>query len=39
VGLAIDKNQPAFLAWLRAVQQEDEPQLQQTELRLMKGAE
>ncbi len=37
VGLAIDKNQPVFLAWLRAVQQEVEPQLQATELHVMKG--
>jgi polar amino acid transport system substrate-binding protein len=37
VGLAIDKNQPVFLAWLRAVQEADEAHLQQTELRVMKG--
>ncbi len=39
VGLAIDKNQPEFLAWLRAVQQEVEPQLQATEMKVMKGEE
>lgn len=37
VGLAIAKDQPVFLAWLRAVQQEVEPQLQATELKVMKG--
>jgi len=36
VGLAIDKNQPVFLAWLTAVQQQIEPQLQADELRAMK---
>ena len=37
VGLAIAKNQPVFLAWLRAVQQQVEPELQATELKVMKG--
>jgi polar amino acid transport system substrate-binding protein len=39
VGLAIAKGQPVFLAWLRAVQQEVEPKLQQTELHIMKGSD
>jgi polar amino acid transport system substrate-binding protein len=39
LGLAIDKGQSVFLAWLRAVQQSIEPQLQQAELRVMKGGE
>ena len=37
IGMAIDKGQAALLAWMRAVQQEDEPMLRQTQLRLMKG--
>jgi len=39
VGLAIDKNQPAYLDWLVAVQKQVEPQLQATELKVMKGEE
>ncbi len=39
VGMAIDKNQPVFLAWLRAVEKQDEPQLQAKEVSVMKGSE
>jgi polar amino acid transport system substrate-binding protein len=35
VGMAIDKNQPAFLAWARAVQKEMEPQLKADEARVV----
>jgi polar amino acid transport system substrate-binding protein len=37
LGLAIDKGQPEFLAWLRAVEKSIEPQLQQKELQVMKS--
>jgi polar amino acid transport system substrate-binding protein len=36
VGIAIDKNQPEFLAWLREVGKELQPQLTADELRLAK---
>lgn len=36
VGLAIDKNQPAFLDWLRAVEKDVQPELQKKELSVMK---
>jgi polar amino acid transport system substrate-binding protein len=39
VGLAIDKGQPVFLAWLTAVQQEIQPRLQAEELRVMKAGQ
>jgi polar amino acid transport system substrate-binding protein len=35
VGMAIDRNQPAFLAWARAVQKELEPQLRADEARVV----
>jgi polar amino acid transport system substrate-binding protein len=35
VGMAIDKNQPAFLQWLRAVETEMEPQLKADEARVV----
>jgi len=37
VALAIDKNQPVFLAWLRAVEKQVESQLQAKELAVIKG--
>jgi polar amino acid transport system substrate-binding protein len=36
VGLAIDQNQPAFLAWLTAVAKDLQPELEAEELRVMK---
>ena len=36
IGMAIDKNQPEFLAWLRAVAQADKAAIQVEELRVMK---
>jgi polar amino acid transport system substrate-binding protein len=39
LGLVIDKGQPVYLAWLRAVAKSMEPQLQQSELQVMKGGE
>jgi polar amino acid transport system substrate-binding protein len=35
VGMAIDKNQPAFLQWLRAVETEMEPKLKADEARVV----
>jgi polar amino acid transport system substrate-binding protein len=35
VGMAVDKNQPAFLAWARAVEKEIEPQLKTDEARIV----
>ena len=35
VGMAIDKNQPAFLAWARAVEKELEPKLKADEARVV----
>jgi polar amino acid transport system substrate-binding protein len=35
VGMAIDKNQPAFLQWTRAVEKEMEPQLKKDEARVV----
>ena len=35
VGMAIDKNQPAFLEWTRAVEKEMEPQLKKDEARVI----
>ena len=35
VGMAIDKNQAAFLAWARAVEKEIEPQLKADEARVV----
>jgi len=35
VGMAIDKNQPAFLAWARAVEKEMEPKLKADEARVV----
>src|SRR5713226_4796258 len=35
VGMAIDKNQPAFLQWTRAVEKEMEPQLKKDEARVI----
>ena len=35
VGMAIDKNQPAFLAWARAVEKELEPKLRADEVRIV----
>jgi polar amino acid transport system substrate-binding protein len=35
VGMAIDKNQPAFLQWTRAVEKEIEPQLKKDEARVI----
>src|SRR5437016_549884 len=35
VGMAIDKNQPAFLQWTRAVEKEMEPQLNNDEARVI----
>jgi len=35
VGLAIDKNQPAFLAWLRAVEKQMQPKLDAEEARVV----
>jgi len=35
VGMAIDKNQTAFLQWARAVEKEIEPQLQKDEMRIV----
>src|SRR6266568_5450528 len=35
VGMAIDKNQPAFLQWTRAVEKEIEPQLKNDEARVI----
>ena len=35
VGMAIDKNQPAFLEWTRAVEKEMEPQLKKDEARVV----
>ncbi|HUN46541.1 MAG TPA: transporter substrate-binding domain-containing protein [Stellaceae bacterium] len=35
VGLAIDKNQPAFLAWLRAVEKQMQPKLDAEESRVV----
>ena len=37
IGLAVDKGQTAYLSWLRAVEKAVEPQLQQTELGMLKG--
>ena len=39
LGLVIDKGQPVYLAWLQAVAKSMEPQLQQSELQVMKGGE
>jgi polar amino acid transport system substrate-binding protein len=39
VGMAIDKNQPEFLAWLRAVQTQVEPALRATELAVLKATD
>ena len=39
IGMAVDKQQPVLLAWMRAVQQEDEPMLQQAQMRLMKAGD
>lgn len=39
VGMAIDKNQPAFLAWLRAVAEAVKPQLDSEELQVEKESE
>ena len=39
IGMAIDKGQPVLLAWMRAVQQEDQPALQQAQMQLMKSGE
>jgi len=35
VGMAIDKNQPAFLQWARAVEKELEPALRRDEARVV----
>jgi len=35
VGMAIDKNQPAFLQWLRAVETEMDPKLKADEARVV----
>ncbi|MEO8752253.1 MAG: transporter substrate-binding domain-containing protein [Casimicrobiaceae bacterium] len=35
VGMAVDKNQPAFLAWARAVEKELEPKLRADEMRIV----
>jgi polar amino acid transport system substrate-binding protein len=35
VGMAVDKNQPAFLQWARAVEKEIEPKLKQDEMRVV----
>ena len=35
VGMAIDKNQPAFLTWARAVEKEIEPKLKADEARVV----
>jgi len=35
VGMAVDKNQPAFLAWARAVEKELEPKLKADEMRIV----
>src|SRR5947207_13133559 len=35
VGMAVDKNQPAFLQWTRAVEKEIEPQLKKDEARVI----
>src|SRR5450432_1972261 len=35
VGMAVDKNQPAFVAWVRAVEKELEPQLKTDEVRVV----
>jgi polar amino acid transport system substrate-binding protein len=35
VGMAVDKNQQAFLAWARAVEKEMEPQLKADEGRVV----
>ncbi len=35
VGMAVDKNQPAFLAWARAVEKEIEPKLKADEARVV----
>jgi polar amino acid transport system substrate-binding protein len=35
VGVAIDKNQPVFLAWLRAVAQKIHPELQASEMKVV----
>ena len=35
VGMAVDKNQPAFLAWARAVEKEIETQLKADEARVV----
>ena len=35
VGMAVDKNQPAFLAWARAVEKEMEPALKKDEARVV----
>lgn len=37
VGLAVDKNQPGYLDWLRAVAKDMEPKLQQAEKRVIDG--
>jgi polar amino acid transport system substrate-binding protein len=39
VGLAVNKSDPAFVAWGRAVAEELQPQLQEDELRLIKEGE
>jgi polar amino acid transport system substrate-binding protein len=39
VGLAIDKNQPVYEHWLQAVAKQMEPELQATEIKVMKGEE
>jgi len=33
--MAVDRNQPAFLAWARAVQKELEPKLKADEMRIV----
>jgi polar amino acid transport system substrate-binding protein len=35
VGMAVDKNQTAFLQWARAVEKEMEPKLKQDEARVV----
>jgi len=35
VGMAIDKNQPAFLQWARSVEKEIEPELKKDEARVI----
>lgn len=37
IGMAIDKNQPAFLAWLRAVADEIKPQVEAEQVRVEKA--